>query len=189
MLPKTTRIMLLLLAAALVGCTASGPKYSEVKDSIPALHPEQGRIVFYRNSAVGFAVKPDIQLNGSVVGEMMPMGFFYVDRAPGTHVATARTEVEASLQIPLAANETRYVRGSISLGILVGRPNFNLVEPRDAVLELMDLAYTGSSILRASTEGAPPAHSPAAAARPTSAATGGGAEMKDLEGLLDSGKK
>jgi uncharacterized protein DUF2846 len=184
-LSMSTRTVFLLLAAVLAGCAASGPKYSEVKDSIPALHPEQGRIVFYRNSAVGFAVKPDIQLNGNVVGEMLPLGFFYVDRAPGVHVATARTEVEASVQIPLAANETRYVRGGISLGILVGRPNFALVEPRDAVLELADLAYTGSSTLRA---GAAPA-APVASAAPPPATVGSGAQMKDLEGLLGTDRK
>jgi hypothetical protein len=185
-LHKTKRIALLLLAAALAGCTASGPKYAEVKNSIPALSPDQGRIFFYRPSAVGFAVKPDIQLNGTVVGEMLPLGFFYVDRSPGTHVATARTETEATVQIPLAANETRYVRGGITLGILVGRPTLHLADPRDALLELVDLAYTGSSVLQAGATGAGPAAQTAAA--PPPAAAGSGMQMKDLEGLLQDKK-
>lgn len=181
------RIVILLLAAALAGCAASGPKYSEVKNSIPALHPEQGRIFFYRSSSVGFAVQPNILLNGTVVGEMVPQGFFYVDRSPGKYVATARTEAEASVEIPLAANETRYVRGSISLGIFVGRPNLNLVDAKDALIEMVDLGYVGASTLHAGSGQAAPA-APATPVAPAAAASPGGAQMKDLEGLLQEKK-
>ena len=177
------RIVMLLLAVVLAGCAASGPKYSEIKNSIPALQPEQGRIFFYRSSSVGFAVQPNILLNGAVVGEMVPQGFFYVDRAPGTYLATARTEAEASVEIPLAANETKYVRGSISLGIFVGRPNLNLVDSKDALIELADLGYVGSSTLHAGSGEAAPA-----ALAPPPAAQGGRAQMKDLEGLLQEKK-
>lgn len=179
------RTVLLILAAALTGC-ASGPKYSEIKGSIPELNPEQGRIFFYRPSALGAAIQPNILLNGNVVGEMVPQGFFFVDRSPGTYMATARTESEATLEIQLPANETRYVRGSISLGIFVGRPNLTLVDPPEARIELGDLGYTGNVALRLGPAGAVPA----AAAPPPSPASGGSAKLKDLEGLLqDQGAK
>lgn len=181
------RIVTLLFIALLAGCAAGGPKFSEVKGSLPEIGPEQGRIFFYRPSAVGAAVQPNILLNGIVVGEMVPQGFFYVDRAPGRYLATARTESEASLEIPLAASETKYVRASISLGIFVGRPNLNLVDAKDALVEIADLGYSGTSVLRTSpAAGAPAAAAPAAA--PPVPATGGGTQLKDLEGLLQEKK-
>lgn len=173
----TMRIVLILLAAALAGCTTSGPKYSEIKSSIPELSPDQGRIYFYRPGPLGVAVKPNIVLNGSVVGELLAQGFFFVDRPPGTYLAIARTESEASVQIPLAANETRYVRGSLTLGLFVGRPQLVLTDARDAMIELVELAYTGSAPLSAGVRSAPPAAADGAAAA-------GGTQMKDLEGLL-----
>lgn len=175
----SARLLLILLAAVVSGC-ASGPKYSEIKNSIPALDPEQGRIFFYRPSAIGAAIQPNILVNGSVVGEMVPLGFFYVDRSPGNYVLSASTEAEATLQLMLQANQTQYVKGSISIGILVGRPNLTLVDQMNALIEMQDLGYSGSAPLQAGAGGGAP---PASAAAPP-ASGGSKTQLKDLEGLL-----
>ena len=187
-LVRNLGLAVLLACLALSAGCASGPKYSEIKGSIPDLPPDQGRIYFYRPSSIGAAIQPNILLNGTVVGEMVPRGFFFVDRSPGSYLATARTESEATLQIPLAANETRYVRGSITLGIFVGRPNLVLVDAKDALTELVDLGYAGTATLRAGAAGAAPAapaQPPASVPEPV---TGGTTQMKDLEGLLQEKK-
>ena len=90
------RLWLVLCAALVAGC-ASGPKFSDVKGSIPDVAPELGRIYFYRPSAVGAAVQPNIRLNDDVVGEMVPLGFFFVDRYPGNYVVSVSTESDASV--------------------------------------------------------------------------------------------
>lgn len=177
------RLLLILLAAVVSGC-ASGPKYAEIKDSIPALDPEHGRIFFYRPSAIGAAIQPNIQVNGSVVGEMVPLGFFYVDRSPGNYVVSASTESEATLQVMLQANQTQYVKGSISIGILVGRPNLTLVDSMNALVEMQDLGYAGSTPLQSGASRAAPS---SAAATP--AAGGSSTQLKDLEGLLPDKEK
>jgi hypothetical protein len=177
------RVLLLFIAVVLGGCGATGPKYSEIRNSIPELDPEHGRIYFYRSSPIGGLVKPDIQLNGTVVGEMAPGGFFFVDRLPGLYTATATTEAEAKLPFPLEAKQTQYVRGSISLGIFVGRPNFELVDPRNAAAEITDLVYTGSMALQPGAAAAP-----AAAAAPP-ASGGSKTQLKDLDGLLPDKEK
>ena len=179
----SVRLFLILITAVISGC-ASGPKYSEVKNSIPALDPEQGRIFFYRPSVIGAAIQPNILVNGSVVGEMVSKGFFYVDRSPGHYVVSASTESEATLQLMLQASQTQYVKGSISIGILVGRPNLTLVDQMNALSEMQDLGYSGSAPLYAgSGSGAPP---PSAAAPPGSGVSG--TKLKDLEGLLPATK-
>jgi hypothetical protein len=74
----------ILVAATLLAACASGPKYSDVKSSIPPLSSDKGRIYFYRsNSMGGAAIQPNITLNGEKVGDSQPGGFFYVRSAIG----------------------------------------------------------------------------------------------------------
>jgi len=182
-LPTRTVLTVLLLAAALVGC-ASGPKYSTLKSSIPELSPEQGRIYVYRPSVLGAAFRPNVLLNGTVVGEMVSRGFFFVDRAPGSYLVSAKTETEATLQLALQANQTQYVKASVTFGIIAPRPAFELVDGTSALIELQDLAYTGSASLAADAANAPPTASAAA----PSGIERRNVRLEDLEGLLEEKK-
>ena len=180
--------LLLLLAAALAGC-ASGPKFAEVKNSIPELSSEQGRIYFYRTNPIGAAVQPNIRLNNVIVGEMVPRGFFFVDRPPGKYLVAVRTEAENTVEFTLDAGQTRYIRGYISMGFFIGRPYVELVDMKDALVELQALGYTGAGALSASGSG-PATTASEASVQPVS--SGGVVQMKDLEGLLtdqEPGKK
>lgn len=179
-------IAVALVCALLAGC-ASGPKLSEIKSTIPALNPQLGRIYFYRASAVGAAIQPNLELNGEVIGEMVPLGFFYVDRYPGSYELIAKTESTAVLRIVLAANQTRYVRGSLTMGLFVGRPATELVEESVALQEMDDLSYVPS--LAISPGGVAPLAAPVSSRIPTpmtqgAPAAGAPANLKDLEGLL-----
>jgi len=128
--------LLLLLA----GC-ATGAKYTEVVSTIPALAPAQGRIYFYRPSAFGAAVQPDINVNGQKVGTAKPHGFYYVDRAPGNYEVTAATETEKKLTFTLEPRQERFVRLKIQLGVFVGRIVPELVDKAEAEGELKDLSF------------------------------------------------
>ncbi len=128
-------------AVLLAGC-ASGVKHSEMASSIPSLQAGQGRIYFFRNSSmVGAAVQPEIRLNGVVVGQSQPGGFFYVDRPAGNYTAAASTETEKTLSLSLQAGETKYVRSSVSFGLVVGRVVLDLETPEKARAEIADLSY------------------------------------------------
>jgi hypothetical protein len=140
----------------LAGCMASGVKHAEMKASMQALKEDQGRIYFYRNSSIfGAAIRPDIKLNGAVVGTSKPGGFFFVDRPAGEYSANASTEVERNVSFALANGETKYVRSSVSMGLLAGRVNFELVNAAEAEGELGSLSYTGPASPPAATEPAP----------------------------------
>ena len=129
-------------AAVLAGC-ASGVKHSEMASSIPSIQAGQGRVYFFRSSSmVGAAVQPEIRLNGTVVGTSQPGGFFYVDRPAGNYTAAASTETEKTLSFTLQAGETKYVRSSMSMGLLVGRAVLDLETPEKARAELASLSYT-----------------------------------------------
>jgi hypothetical protein len=132
-------------AALLAGC-ATGPKYSEVAKSIPAIKSGEGRVYFFRsNSMVGAAVQPDIRLNGQVVGSSKPGGFFYVDRPAGKYVAAASTETEKTASFTLDPGETKYLRSSPSFGVLVGRIVLEIEDPKKAQAEIETLSLVGGA--------------------------------------------
>lgn len=137
----------LALAAALVGTAlvtgcASGPKFSEMSSSIPAMKAGEGRVYFFRDGSMfGAAIQPDIRLNNVVVGESKPGGFFYVDRPAGSFAAAASTETEKTVSFTLDAGETKYVRTAPSFGVMVGRIVLTLEEPDKAKAEIEKLSY------------------------------------------------
>jgi hypothetical protein len=141
----TRRAALIGAAVLIAGCAATGIKHEELAKSMPAIKAGEGRIYFMRSDSMfGAAVQPDIKLNGQVVGQSKPGGFFYVDRPAGNYAATSATETEKSLTFALQAGETKYVRSSVQMGVMVGRVVLDLETPEKAKTELAGLSYTGA---------------------------------------------
>ena len=137
----------LFVVGVLAGCAAEGPLHKEVAASIPTVPAGKGRIYFYRaDTMMGAAVTSDITLNGRVVGKSERGSFFFVDENPGSCKASASTEVEREVTFILAAGETKYIKSSISMGLMVGRVNLELVSPGDATTDLTELHYTGAPL-------------------------------------------
>jgi len=146
----------------LAGCVTGGVKHAEMKSSMQALKPDEGRIYFYRTGSIfGAAVQADIYLNGVVVGTSMPGGFFFVERPAGNYEAHASTEVSRMATFTLDRGETKYVRTYVSMGILVGRVNLELVGAAEAESELESLSFAGAA---PAAPPAPPPGTPAEAA-------------------------
>ncbi|SFD02323.1 Protein of unknown function [Cupriavidus sp. OV038] len=134
------------LSFLMAGC-ASGVKHSEMASSIPSLKSGEGRVYFLRSASMfGVAVQPDLRLNNEVVGESKPGGFFFVDRPAGKYVASAATETEKTLSFVLDSGETKYVRSSPSMGLMVGRVVLELETPEKAKEDLSSLSYTGDQV-------------------------------------------
>jgi len=135
-----------IIAALLAGCAASGPKFNEVSASFPALGADQGRIYFYRTPfTFGGAVTAEIRLGNQAVGRSQRGSFFYVDRPPGNYEVTTTTEVEKKLTFALASGETKYVRTYVGFGLLVGRVIPELMNMKEAEMDMADLAHIGST--------------------------------------------
>ncbi len=140
------RCAALAVAVALLGGCATGAKYQDVVHTLQAPKAGEGRIYFLRSASfVGGALQPDIRLNGQVVGESKPGGFFYVDRPSGNYVAATATETEKTASFVLRAGETKYLRTSPSMGLIVGRVVVELESEDKALAELPSLSYTGSA--------------------------------------------
>jgi Protein of unknown function (DUF2846) len=138
------RAVLTLGIVALLGACASGPKYAEMKSKIPVVKSGEGRIYVFRDSIFGAAIQPKVYLNGGEVGASKANGFFYVDRPAGEYKMANQTEVERSLTFVLEPGETKYVRSSISFGLIAGRANFELAPAAEAQKAIEGLSYTGN---------------------------------------------
>mgnify|MGYP002336267915 CR=1 FL=1 len=145
---RTIRAVLaVVLLSVLAACAATGPLHKEVAASIPPVPAGKGRVYFYRaDTMFGAAVTSDIKLNNRVVGRSERGSFFYVDENPGKCLVSTSTELEKQLTFTLGAGETRYVRTSVSLGLLVGRINAELVNNETAKSEIVELHYTGVAL-------------------------------------------
>lgn len=169
-------LLLAAFAACLFGCSATGPRYSEMAQSLPSLGENEGRIYFYRDSILGAAIQPEVTVNGQVVGKSQPGSFFFIDRPAGAYKASARTEAEGSIDIVLRPRQTAYIEMSIGMGFLVGRPAFERVAEAAGRKALPSLAYGGRMPLPATQANASPPAAvapvpPAAAATATPPAT------------------
>jgi hypothetical protein len=84
-------------------------------------------------------------LNGAKVGESKPGGFFYVDRAPGNYEVLLSTEVDRKVTFTLEPRQERYIRMTVSLGVIIYRVYPELVDPADGSKEIVEASYIGAT--------------------------------------------
>jgi hypothetical protein len=133
---------LVVALAALAGC-ASGPRFDSVMSGLAPVPSGKARIYFYRSTALGAAIQPEVRLNGAVVGKSEPHGVFYVDRDPGNMEVITGSEIDRKLTFTIGPGETRYVKLGVGLGVLVYRIIPELISEAEARKEMADLAFIG----------------------------------------------
>lgn len=135
----------LVFAGFLLASCASPRGLDEPPLRLPALKPGHGRVYFTRpGDLVGVAIQPEIRMNKEVVGRSVPGGFSYVDRPPGQYSVTTATEVENAVTFQLAAGETKYIKTTVTPGILVGRVTPTLEFPEQGRSDVNRLRYVGA---------------------------------------------
>ena len=93
-------------------------------------------MVFFRESKfvgamVGFKVREGEQELGKLSN-----GTYFVAQVPaGAHAFTVHSEAKDVLNLEVERGQTYYVQGSISMGVMVGRPN---LAPSDAATFVVD---------------------------------------------------
>ncbi len=136
-------IIFLLIFVSFMGGCASGPTYQEMAPSISELPDDFGRVYFYRTTALGAALQPEVKMNNEVVGEAIAQGFFYVDKEPGKYEIMTSTEVDRTLSLILDAGQTRYVRFEVSIGFFVGHVYPELASVEEGREGITSCKYTG----------------------------------------------
>ncbi len=87
---------------------------------------DKAQIVFFRPSkmlggAIGFKVREGEQ----ELGKLRSGNYFIYLAEPGTHEYTVHSEAKDVLTMEVEAGETYFVQGTISMGVLAGRPNLS----------------------------------------------------------------
>ena len=89
-----------------------------------------GQIVFFRPSKfVGMAVGFKVREADKELGLMKNGSYFVIAATPGRHEYEVHSEAKDILPVEVEAGEVYYVSGSLSMGVMVGRPNLT---PSDA---------------------------------------------------------
>ena len=86
----------------------------------------KGQIVFFREKKMaGAAISYKVRDAGNELGKLTNGSYFVHVTEPGTYAYTVHSETKDVLNLEVEAGETYYVVGSISMGILAGRPNLS----------------------------------------------------------------
>jgi hypothetical protein len=98
--------------------------------NVPPPAAGKGQVVFFRASKFqGSAVSFKVRENKVELGLLSSGAYFILPAEPGAHAYEVHSEATDTLNIEVEPGETYYVVGTISMGLLVGRPNLS---PADA---------------------------------------------------------
>jgi hypothetical protein len=100
---------------------APAPVVAGVINAPPA---SKGQIVFFRPFALGgMAVWFNVRENGALLGKLSNGVYFVQVTDPGTHIYLGATENKDTIKLEVDDGETYFVKGSISMGMLIGEAN------------------------------------------------------------------
>jgi hypothetical protein len=101
----------------------SGPPASGA-DRISPPPAGKGQVVFFRASKLmGAALSFSVHEGDQGVGKLGNGSYFVTVEDPGQHTFTIQSEATDSLTLEIEAGETYYVKQTIGVGIMMGRPH------------------------------------------------------------------
>jgi Protein of unknown function (DUF2846) len=131
------------------------PTFTQMQSSAPPLAANTGRIFVYRTLPI-FGCKENVQppvlatpdqpvvkVDGHLAGESKRGGYFFVDLPAGSHTISTQTEVLQTASLTLEPGQTRYVRLTPSIGLVVAHISPEPVDEQQALTEIKECHYTG----------------------------------------------
>ncbi len=92
--------------------------------SAGAASGDGGTIVFFRDPKLtGAAVRFKVRENGSELCKLQRASYCVVNLGPGAHEFVVRSEAKDALRLEVEPGETYFVRGTVSMGFMIGHPN------------------------------------------------------------------
>lgn len=93
-------------------------------DILPAPPAGQGQIVFWRpGTFVGAALGCGVNLGAERISALGRGKYFVLNLAPGAYAFNAKSEAKDTLNLEVESGEVYFVKCTIRMGIMVGRPN------------------------------------------------------------------
>jgi hypothetical protein len=122
------------------GCSAKGPQFNGFKQPING----QANVYIYRTSYLGAAVTPSIHQTNltnnqdKVIGSIKPNGYIMTTITPGMYKFWAKTEAENEVKIKATPNKIYCIEHYISIGFIVGHPQFKIVDMEKCKKEIKE---------------------------------------------------
>ncbi|WP_225072842.1 DUF2846 domain-containing protein [Desulfuromonas sp. CSMB_57] len=131
---KAVVVLTLLALALLAGCANLGHVYQE--ELVPQ---NKGVVYIYRPSRfIGGGVSYDVKVGETPVTTLYNGGYFPYFSDPGEVEFWAKTESRSAVTLDIKAGETYFVKGTVGVGLLVGRPHLTVVPNEAAGKEIAD---------------------------------------------------
>jgi hypothetical protein len=133
---KYSKFILLIPVLFLMACAASGVPFQR----ITAIPEDKGVVYVYRpNSLMGGAVHYDVHAGeNEILCDLIRGGYCLHYSKPGELELWGKTESRGSVTVDVKAGKEHFVKGGVSLGFLVGRPNLTVVENATGLEEIAD---------------------------------------------------
>ena len=122
------------------GCSAKGPQFNGFKKPING----NANVYLYRTSYLGAAVIPDIHIidlsnnKDKILGTIKPNGYIMTTIKPGKYKFWARTEAKNEVQIEAYSNKIYCIENYISIGFVVGHPQFRFVDMEECKKDIKE---------------------------------------------------
>jgi hypothetical protein len=123
----TGRIALALVSvAAMPVAAAPATKGLPTPTTLPAPPSGQGQIVFWRSGTmVGGAIGCGVNIGTERISALGAGHYFILNLAPGAYEFNAKSEAKDVLNIEVEPGEVEFVKCTIRMGMMVGRPNLS----------------------------------------------------------------
>lgn len=127
--------LVLLAAAMLTGCGASGPGFKKM--DLPA--DGQGIVYIYRqSSSFGMGVHGTARANGKVVADIKNGGYYPYVGKPGETKFEIRTEATNEATVNVEAGVEKYLKVTVGLGFFAGHLHLTEVSPEIGKKEIAE---------------------------------------------------
>lgn len=126
------RQLMFVLAAAAAITAAPSAAADKAPAVIPAPAAGMGQVVVFRPSKfVGSGIRCTVREDGKMVGRAGNGKYFVIPASPGPHQFTTKTEATDTLNVEVEPDETTYIKCSIGMGVVAGRPNLSPATAED----------------------------------------------------------
>lgn len=134
---KTTVLFGLFLWLTIMhsGCASLGPVYEEVE----VVPPNKGLVYIYRPSSfIGGGVSYDVKVGEDPIATLYNGGYYPYFSEPGEVEFWARTESKSAVTLDVEVGKNYFVKGTVGVGLLVGRPHLTIVSDEIGLAEIAE---------------------------------------------------
>ena len=132
-------LSLLVVLSTVFIVTGCAPTLLQVYQRIETIPPNKAIVYIYRPSAfIGGGVYYDVKANSKVVTTLWNGGYYPYIADPGEIEFSAKTESTDSVTLDVKTGQAYYVKGTVGVGFLLGRPHLTVVSANIAEAEITE---------------------------------------------------